>query len=120
MGGKPTFPYIDLSNPDDIPDLASLVSSESWLIFNLLELNGSQDWMTIPANLWDNFVDFKKFKEFAENLSVCNDIAERGVALISSYINRAESKEKREALIQVAELYRSLVTNTDKSSLKKC
>ena len=86
----------------------------------MLELNGSQDWMTIPANLWENFVDFKKIKEIAENLSVCNDIAERGVALISSYINRAQSEKQREALIQVVELHRSLVTNTDKSSLKKC
>ena len=64
VGGKPTFPYIDLSNPDDIPDLASLVSSESWLLFNLLELNGSQDWMTIPSKLCDNYVVFKNSKSF--------------------------------------------------------
>ena len=96
------------------------MSSKSWLIFNLLGLTGSQDWMTIPARLWDNFVDFRKFKEFAENVSVCNDVAERGVALISSYINKAQSEEQRQALIQVVELHRSLVTNTNKSSLKKC
>ena len=76
--------------------------------------------MTIPARLWDNFVDFRKFKEFAENVSVCNDVAERGVALISAYINKAQSEEQRQALIQVVELHRNLVTNTNKSSLKKC
>ena len=119
-GGKPAFPYIDLGDPDNIPDLSSLVSSKSLLIFNLLGLTGSQDWMTIPARLWDNFVDFRKFKEFAENVSVCNDVAERGVALISSYINKAQSEEQRQALIQVVELHWSLVTNTNKSSLKKC
>ena len=76
-GGKPVFPFIDLSGEDgDIPDMSSLVSSESWLVFDLLGLTGSQDWMTIPASLWDHFVEFKKFREFAENISVCNDIAQ--------------------------------------------
>ena len=47
-------------------------------------------------------------------------LLKRGVALISSYINKAQSEEQRQALIQVVELHRSLVTNTNKSALKKC
>ena len=54
------------------------------------------------------------------NVSVCNDLAERGVALITRYINMAESEEQRQALLQVVELHRALVTNCNKDSLKKC
>ena len=119
--GKPDFPYIDLSGSnDDIPDMSSFVTSDSWLVFDLIGLTGTQDWMTIPATLWDNFQDFRKFKEFAENVSVCNDVAERGVALITKYINKVQCEEQRQALLQVVELHRGLVTNIKKSNLKKC
>ena len=76
--------------------------------------------MTIPAILWENFEDFRKLRIFASNISVCNDIAERGIALMSAYINMAQSEEQRQALVQVVEFHRALVTNTNKSSLKKC
>jgi hypothetical protein len=120
-GGKPVFPFIDLSGLDDeIPDMSSLVTSDSWLVFDLLDLTGTHDWMTIPASLWDNFLGFRKLKEFAENISVCNDVAERGVAIITMFINKAQSEEQRQALLQVVEFHRALVTNIKKSSLKKC
>ena len=120
-GGKPVFPFIDLSGlGDGIPDMDSFVTVDSWLVFDLLDLTSTQDWMTIPSSLWDKFEDYRKFKEFAESVSVCNDVAERGIALISAYINKAQSEEQRQALLQVVEFHRSLITNMNKSSLKNC
>ena len=121
VGGKPVPPYIDLSSSEPrVSDMSCFISSDSWLVFDLLGLSAPQDWMTIPVGLWENFADYKKFRIFAENISVCNDIAERGVALITAYINKAQSEEQREALLQVVEFHRELVTNTNKSSLKLC
>ena len=41
--GKPTFPNIDWSGDKlTLPDMGSLVTSESWLIFDILNLQGSQ------------------------------------------------------------------------------
>ena len=100
--------------------MSDLVTPSSWLIFDMLGLTDSQDWLTIPSNLWQNFSAFRKFSVFANSLTVCNDVAERGVALISSFINKAQSEEQREALLQVVEFHRSLVSDTTKSSLKKC
>ena len=117
--GKPVFPYIALSG-SEIPDMSTFVTSDSWLIFDFLALTESQDWLTIPSNLWQNFSDFRKLSVFANSLTVCNDIADRGVALISAFINKAQSEEQREALLQVVEFHRSLVSDTNKSSLKKC
>ena len=121
MPGKPQFPLVVFSGEDfGLPDMASFVTSDSWLLFDILGLTGTQDWLTIPPNLWPNFVEFRKLREFVMNVSVCNDLAERGVALITRYINMAESEEQRQALLQVVELHRSLVTNCNKDSLKKC
>ena len=117
--GKPVFPYVDLS-AGEMPCLSSFVSSDSWLVFDLLGLAGAQDWLTVPASLWENFLEFRKLKEFSQNISVCNDIAERGVALITAYINKAESEEQRQALLQVVEFHRELVKDTNKASLKLC
>ena len=119
--GKPVFPPIVFSGEElNLPDMSSFISSESWLVFDILDLTGTQDWLTIPPTLWHNFTEFKKLEEFVTNLSVCNDVAERGVALISSYINMTESEEQRQALLQVVEFHRSLITDCNKSSLKKC
>ena len=121
MPGKPQFPPVVFSGEDfGLPDMASFVTSDSWLLFDILGLTGTQDWLTIPPNLWPNFVEFRKLRDFVMNVSVCNDLAERGVALITRYINMAESEEQRQALLQVVELHRSLVTNCNKDSLKKC
>ena len=68
--------------------MSSFVTSDSGLVFDLLGLTGVLDWLTIPAVHWENFSQFKKLQEFAQNISFCNNIAERGIALISSYINR--------------------------------
>ena len=100
--------------------MSSFVTSASGLIFDFLDLTESQDWLTVPSNLWQNFSDFWKFSVFANSLTVCNDIAERGVVLISAFINKAQSEEQREALLQVVEFHRTLVPDTNKSSLKKC
>ena len=119
--GKPNFPDIDFSGEEiHLPDMSAFVSSDSWLVFDMLGLTGSQDWLTIPPNLWNNFQEFKKLKEFAENICVCNDIAERGVSLITTFINKTQSEEQRQAMLQVVEHHRAMVTDTNKSTLQLC
>ena len=111
--GKPQFPFIDFSGEEiKLSDLSELVSSDSWLVFDKLGLTGSQDWLSIPPNLWKNFKEFRKFSEFVENISVCNDIAERGVSLITTFINKTQSEEQRQAMLQVVEHHRALVADT--------
>ena len=106
--GKPEFPAINFSGHEiQVPDLAEFITSDSWLIFDKL-------------GLWDNFHEFRKFKGFVENVSVCNDIAERGVSLITAFINKTESEEQRQAMLQVVEHHRSMVVDTNQASLKLC
>ena len=119
--GKPEFPFIDLSgDSSDCVKLSSLVNSSSWLIWDMLLLLGSQDWLLIPVSMWDHFSGYQTFKKFATNLTVTNDIAERGIALVTEFLNKHESEEQRQALLQVVEWHRGQVKVVDKASLSLC
>ena len=101
-------------------NMDTLVTSDSWLVFQLLGLDGPQDWLQTPASLWHLFAEFKKFKELAFNISVTNDIAERGIHLMSDFISHCETEDQRQALFQCVEYHRELVPNTTKKNLKFC
>ena len=86
--GKPEFPAYDWRNEVLArPRLSSLVTSSSWLIFDILGLTGPQDWLQLPSNMWTMFTEYRQIAEFANNLPVTNDLAERGIHLITEYIN---------------------------------
>ena len=117
--GKPKFPEINWKADGSPPDLKSFISSKSWLIFDLLGLTNSQEWLQTPCSLWDMFSDFRKFKEFCVNLTVVNDLAERGVYLISDFIGMCKDETQREALVQVVEHHRKLFPDYTKKTLSK-
>ena len=48
--GKPSFPVLPQVAGDMRKNMASLVTSDSWLVFQLLGLKGSQDWLQTPAS----------------------------------------------------------------------
>ena len=118
--GKPVFPVLDWRNEILArPRLGSLVTSNSWLIFDKLGLSGPQDWLQLPCNMWPMFSEFRKFAQFAINLPVINDLAERGIHLITEFINKSANEEQRQALLQVVEYHRSLVPDLTKKNLLK-
>ena len=117
---KPVFPVISHGATIARANMAVLVGPESWLLFNLLEFIGDQDWLLASASTWHLSKNYTKLQEFARNLTVVNDLAERGIHLATDYIRRVESEEQRQALFQVVEEFRGRVQDTTKSSLKLC
>ena len=115
--GKPTFPAVA---PGARFRLEDFVDSESWLLFDLCELQGPQDWLLAPACNWHLSTSFKQIEEFANKLTVINDLAERGVHLATEFVNRVESEEQREALFQTVLDFRAKVPNDNKDFLKLC
>ena len=76
--GRPEFPFLNWEGEVLArPKLQSLVTSNSWLVFQLLGLTSNQDWLLTPCSMWDLFADYQKVEEFARNISVTNDLAER-------------------------------------------
>ena len=84
--GKPVFPTISWdSSSSCAPKLSSFITSDSWLLFDLLGLEGPQEWLQTPPNMWELFVEFRKLRDFATNVSVVNDLAERGMHMITEF-----------------------------------
>ena len=69
-----------------MPDLSRLVTGNSFLIFNILDITDEDltDWLSSPADRWssdqhslDFCAGFAMLKCFAENTPFVNDAAER-------------------------------------------
>ena len=119
--GRPAFPVLDWSGEVVArPRLGSLVTKDSWLVFDLLGLQGSQDWLQLPCHLWSVFKDYQKLSEFSNNLSVTNDLAERGISMITEFVNKVENEVQRQDLLQTVEFHRALVPNLKKETLPNC
>ena len=116
--GKPIFPSIGLQ-VSPIPKLSSFISKKSWLLFDLLGMKDSQDWLQTPVKMWDLFSDYKKLQEYVCNVHVVNDLAERGMHLITEFASKCENKEEREALLQVVEQHRKMFKDFSKGTLSK-
>ena len=114
--GRGEFPT--LSWPGERPSLEEFVDKGSWLIFDLCGIEGTPEWLKIPSQLWPEFEDFRKMNTYVKNLSVINDSAERGMALIKSFIDKVHNEEDKQDLIQLIQNFRQKVTDLSKDSLK--
>ena len=78
-----------------------LITPISWFPFTLLGL--SHEWLKTPPSEWDNNSDFKEMKDFAQNVKLTNDVAERGVKLVSDYsdILTTDSEERKRLVLAV-------------------
>ena len=93
------------------------MSGESWFLFDLLGLSSEQEWMQAPVDVWEVFEDYRKLKEFVTTVSVTNDLAERGIKLMSDFISMSKDEEQLQALLQVVEHHRKRFPNYKKESL---
>ena len=89
-------------------------------MFDLLKLQSPQNWLLKPVSTWSLSLEYNQLEVFCRNLSVVNDLAERGVHLATHFIRRVESEEQRQALFQVVEDFKSRVKNSTKASLMLC
>ena len=104
-GGRPKFP--DITNIEDIA-LENFIAAESWLLFDLLGLSGPQNWLQTSPDTWHEIPEYLALSEFIENVSVTNDIAERGVKLMTDFIEKCHDEEQRDAITQVIEEHRKM------------
>jgi len=85
--------------------LPSLTSSASVRALTLLNIDIS--FLSLPVDEWEANPAYQKGVSTVKNLSVTNDGAERGVAMISSYNDSLTKDEKtKQDLLQVVEAHR--------------
>ena len=118
--GKPVFPEMGWTKEGTPPPPSEFISSESHLIFKILGINGS-DWLEslllLPCSAWNQVTSYEKFSVFVNNLSVTNDVAERGIALITKYMDRVSDEEERQDLLLNVNYWRKNLSGLKKSDL---
>ena len=114
--GKPVFPNIAPGARSNIEDF---IGSQSWLMFDLFDMVGPQDWLLAPCSSWHLSANFRRLEQFASSLVVVNDIAERGCHMATENINTLQDEEQRQALVQRVEYFREKIPTARKQDLKK-
>ena len=52
--GNPRLPVV-IWPKEGFPSLSSFVGPRSWLLFDLLKLDGKNEWLKCPVEMWPNF-----------------------------------------------------------------
>ena len=111
--GKPVFPVINAATV-----LTDLVGPESHFLFDTLGVK--RDWLTTLADTWENNGSYRKIQKFVRSVKVTNDVAERGVKLMSDFATQITTDIKqRSCLLQVVEYHRNKFDGFKKATLNK-
>lgn len=82
------------------------------------KLNLKTDFLELPIEQWYSNLSFQESKATVQALSVVNDQAERGVALIQEYSGRiTKDEEQLQFLLQVVADHRKIFPNPLKQTL---
>ena len=76
--GKPDFQVIS-----ETTMLCTLVGPDSFMLSKILNINW--EWLRFPPDQWDEHKDFTVARDFRKTTKVTNNIAERGIKLMSNY-----------------------------------
>ena len=86
------------------------------MFFSILDLGW--DWLKVAPDQWENFEDFRKARDFAMMVKVTNDLAERGIKMISDFANfLTKNDETMVELLQGVELNRKAFPKLKKNTL---
>ena len=111
--GKPVFPQVTVKTT-----LADLVGPESDLLLDTLGIES--DWLLQPVATWPRSDDYSKALEYVSNVKVVNDIAERGVKMMSDFaIIITTDSQQREYLLQTVEYHHERFDSFKKQILNK-
>ncbi|KAG0712250.1 hypothetical protein GWK47_018903 [Chionoecetes opilio] len=111
--GKPMFPQVTAKTT-----LADLVGPESHLLLDTLGIE--YDWLLQPVATWPRSDDYSKALEYVSNVKVVNDIAERGVKMMTDFANIITTdSQQKQYLLQTVEYNRERFDSFKKQTLKK-
>lgn len=99
-------------------EISDFINTDSNHFFEWLELN--DEFLGEDPEDWDQSEAYKKSQSIVKKMKVVNDIAERGVKLISEYetILTKDETQKQSILQNVAE-YRTIFRNFNKSTMRQ-
>ena len=114
---KKVLHLLDYSQ-DQPPSLASLVTEQSWLIFDKIgHGKGEVQWLKTPTQFWE-LNDFSlEFETTIKFLDVVNDSYERAIKLVQELIMKTNKEEKRQNIFLFNHVYKKSKQGSKKNDL---
>ena len=111
--GQPIFPNIKKGTK-----LKDLIGPKSWVLFSKFPSRDTE-WLSTSPKTWSKDTGYLNMVEQVTNLKIVNDIAERGVKLVTDYAPIITNNEdQKQALYQVVEEQRRILPKVTKERLK--
>jgi hypothetical protein len=94
------------------------VGPNSYLLFSILGTD--YEWLQQKPEEWENNTDYKEMENFVRTVKVTNDVAERGVKVISDYSKiLTQDNSLRRKLLQGVEMSRKIHPDFKKMTLNQ-
>ena len=117
--GAPEFPALPKTKKKGLEMCVSdSVGHGSLFMFDVLGFK--KDWLKKPMHTWKTDESYLEMEEYVRTLLVCNDSAERGIKLVSEYVDcLTKNSKERQDLLQVVEAHTKQFSGCDKDTLSK-
>ena len=93
--------------------LSDFLDNESLFMFGAFDFK--RDRLNKPVHTWKNYESFQEMKNWVITLKVTNDLAERGVKLVSEFCDiSTKDSDDLENLLQVVEQYHEKNSDVNK------
>ena len=97
---------------------SNFVDNESLFMFDAFDFK--KDWLNKPVHTWKNNESFQEMENWVLTLKVTNDVAERGVKIVSEFCDiLTKDSEDLGNLLQVVEQHRREYPDVKKTTLNK-
>ena len=108
--GKPQFHELTRKT-----ELSDLCGPNSYMLFNILGTDS--DWLYLSPEEWKGNSQYGEMEIYVRTVKVVNDLAERGIKLISDYSQiLTNDNQTRVTLLQGVEMSRKIHPNFKKSN----
>ena len=93
----------------NLGDVSEAIGPESWFLLTVAEVDPA--FLQKPVEEWGGEHSYVKLKNFIKNMSVVNDVSERGVKLIQEYVDSARGEDLRQDILTVSKEFKSKVNS---------
>ena len=85
----------------NLGDVSDAIGPETWFLLYVAEVDHDHSFLQKPVEQWKGAESYVKLWDFIKNMSVVNDVSERGVKFIQDYVEPPGGEDLRQDILTV-------------------
>ena len=119
LAATPRVPMSDHSPTDvvldDTSQLEDMVDEASWRLFDATSTGYA--WLSSPPHSWSSNKDYRILEGFVRPAKVTNDVAERGLGMLKTFVGAVKDEHQFQSLLQAVENHRTRLPEVTKAAM---